>query len=107
LYERWLQEKGLPVRCENPECQFYTHRRVWCGKTLPLILDHINGVPGENRIENLQFLCPNCDSLLSETRGGANKGQRIPHTGGFQKKRKDEKWTHTMPADAAIYKVRS
>jgi hypothetical protein len=50
---------------------------MWNGEKLPVILDHINGVRGDNRPENLRYLCPNCDSLL-ETRGGRNKG-RVRH----------------------------
>ncbi|HEY1428246.1 MAG TPA: hypothetical protein VGF18_01645 [Candidatus Tumulicola sp.] len=26
-------------------------------------MDHINGVPNDNRPENLRMLCPNCHSL--------------------------------------------
>jgi hypothetical protein len=29
-----------------------------------LILDHINGYNNDNRIENLRFVCSNCDSQL-------------------------------------------
>ncbi|AZU97282.1 HNH endonuclease [Streptomyces phage Phredrick] len=35
---------------------------TWQGKKLVLQLDHINGNPGDNRIENLRWLCPNCHS---------------------------------------------
>ncbi len=27
---------------------------------MPLIIDHINGVATDNRLENLQIVCPNC-----------------------------------------------
>lgn len=36
----------------------------WQGKPMPLILDHINGVHNDNRIENLRFVCSNCDTQL-------------------------------------------
>lgn len=34
------------------------------GKPLVLILDHKNGVNNDNRLENLRFVCSNCDSQL-------------------------------------------
>lgn len=32
----------------------------WMGEKLVLQLEHINGVYNDNRLENLEFLCPNC-----------------------------------------------
>jgi len=34
----------------------------WYGEKLSLVLDHINGVPNDNRLVNLRFMCPNCNS---------------------------------------------
>lgn len=36
----------------------------WHGNPMPLILDHINGINNDNRLENLRFVCSNCDSQL-------------------------------------------
>lgn len=36
------------------------HRIEWNGRPIPLELDHINGDPEDNRLENLRILCPNC-----------------------------------------------
>lgn len=36
----------------------------WQGNPMPLILDHINGINNDNRLENLRFVCSNCDSQL-------------------------------------------
>lgn len=33
---------------------------IWNNKPMTLQLDHINGMPKDNRIENLRILCPNC-----------------------------------------------
>ncbi len=44
---------------------------VWEGERLTLVLDHINGVNDDNRLENLRFLCPNCNSQ-TDTFAGRN-----------------------------------
>lgn len=56
---RILEENLIEYKCQccgiGPE---------WNDKPMPLILDHINGVNNDNRIENLRFICSNCDSQL-------------------------------------------
>lgn len=39
-----------------------------------LILDHINGVNNDHRLENLRLLCPNCNATLP-THCGKHKGK--------------------------------
>lgn len=46
----------------------------WNNKPLSLHLDHINGLNGDNRIDNLRFLCPNCHS---QTPSYAGKNKKI------------------------------
>jgi len=48
----------------------------WKGKKLVLILDHINGISNDHRLENLQFLCPNCNSQ-TDTFAGKNKKYKV------------------------------
>lgn len=44
----------------------------WNNKSLVFVLDHINGVYNDNRLDNLQLVCPNCNSQLP-TFAGRNK----------------------------------
>ncbi len=49
----------------------------WRGKSLSIQIDHINGIPTDNRIENLRMLCPNCHSQ-TETFGARNRRGKCP-----------------------------
>lgn len=40
---------------------------IWQEKELTLILDHINGINNDDRLENLRWVCPNCDRQLETT----------------------------------------
>jgi Zn finger protein HypA/HybF involved in hydrogenase expression len=57
LKKRLLKEGMLENKCQ--ECG---QNSEWNGKELVLVLDHINGVHNDNRLDNLRFLCPNCNS---------------------------------------------
>jgi len=41
----------------------------WRGKPISLALHHVNGDRLDNRVENLQFLCPNCHSQTENYAG--------------------------------------
>jgi 5-methylcytosine-specific restriction endonuclease McrA len=65
-----LFKLGLKARrCE--ECGLTT----WRGGPLSLELHHVNGDGHDNRLENLQILCPNCHSQ-TDTWGGRNRTAR-------------------------------
>jgi 5-methylcytosine-specific restriction endonuclease McrA len=49
--------------------------KEWEGEPLAFELHHINGDGRDNRLENLQLLCPNCHSQ-TDTWGGRNKGRQ-------------------------------
>lgn len=57
--KRILSDYLIAYKCEICNCD-----PVWQGKPMPLILDHINGKNNDNRLENLRFICSNCDSQL-------------------------------------------
>ena len=46
------------------KCDKCGNEGEWMGLPITLILDHINGVNNDNRLENLRFMCPNCNSTL-------------------------------------------
>ena len=48
----------------------------WRGKILTMVLDHINGIHNDHRLENLRMLCPNCNSQ-TDTFCGRNKPYKI------------------------------
>lgn len=45
----------------------------WQDSPIPLELHHLNGDNRDNRLENLQLLCPNCHALTESYRGRNKK----------------------------------
>lgn len=66
LKERLIRENYLPYQCNICELN------CWNNLPIALQLDHINGIPNDNRIENLRLLCPNCHSQ-TDTYAGKNR----------------------------------
>lgn len=65
-----LQQAGLlPRACQSCGID------EWLGRPLSLALHHVNGNGHDNRLENLQVLCPNCHSQ-TDTFAGRNRGRR-------------------------------
>ena len=62
-----LRKKLIEYKCSC--CGILPH---WNGSPMVLVLDHINGIRNDNRLENLRFVCSNCNSQLP-TFTGRNK----------------------------------
>lgn len=78
---RWFSRSALKVKLLKAkllvaECAFCKISE-WQGSKLSLHLDHINGIPNDNRLENLRLLCPNCHSQ-TDTYCGRNKKTKYP-----------------------------
>lgn len=65
--------------CELKErrCELCGQDENWNGRKMSLILDHINGVWNDNRIENLRIVCPNCNATLDTHAGKNHKNRKI------------------------------
>ena len=104
-YLDWRSEQGIMRRCDNPDCSLHNGELKWNGQDLDLILDHINGSSRDNRPENLQLLCPNCDSQLL-TRGGKNRGRiRGLSDGGFEVCHRDGRRDRLVAASSASKRI--
>jgi hypothetical protein len=58
--KRRLFKEGL----KQPHCELCGQGEIWNGRRMSLILDHVNGVWNDNRLENLRIVCPNCNATL-------------------------------------------
>jgi predicted small secreted protein len=71
------------------ECCLCGQDENWNGMKIALILDHINGVCDDNRLQNLRIVCPNCNAGL-DTFAGRNLKKRNICKCGLKKDRKSE-----------------
>jgi hypothetical protein len=73
-----LKQRLFAAGLKDRRCELCGQGEIWRGRTMSLILDHVNGVADDNRIENLQIVCPNCAATLDTHCGKANR--RTPRT---------------------------
>lgn len=58
----WYKKENIPYKCS-----ICGQEPIWNGKPLIMILDHINGIHIDDRLENLRWVCPNCNYQLDTT----------------------------------------
>jgi hypothetical protein len=73
-----LKERRYAEGVEQRYCELCGQGEHWRGRAMALILDHVNGVPTDNRIENLRTVCPNCAATLDTHCGRKNRRGKVP-----------------------------
>jgi hypothetical protein len=78
-----LKRRLLAMGLKQPICEMCGQGENWNGRRMSLILDHINGVADDHRLENLRMLCPNCAAALDTHCGRNTPRSRVcPGCGG-------------------------
>ena len=67
--QKTLRKKYIQGDYSEYKCSICGQEPMWYGKPLTLILDHINGINNDDRLENLRWVCPNCNQQLETTNG--------------------------------------
>lgn len=68
-----LKERLYREGLKEPCCELCGQGELWCGRPMGLILDHINGVRDDHRLDNLRIVCPNCAATLDTHCGRKNQ----------------------------------
>jgi HNH endonuclease len=66
-----LKERLFAQGIKERRCELCGQGEIWHGRRMALILDHVNGVHDDNRLENLRIVCANCNATL-DTHCGRN-----------------------------------
>lgn len=77
--QKTLRDWYLKGSYTEYKCSICGQEPFWNGKEMTLILDHINGYNKDNRLENLRWVCPNCNIQLDTTNGKNRKTLKKKH----------------------------
>ena len=70
---RFLKRRLIEEGFFEDKCSICGLENKWNGRYLSLHLDHKNGDPEDNRIQNLRLICPNCHSQTDNYCGKAKR----------------------------------
>lgn len=59
-----LKTRLLSSGIKKNECEICGFKGLWNNKKIVFILDHINGINNDHRLENLRIVCPMCNTQL-------------------------------------------
>jgi hypothetical protein len=71
-----LKRRLLAAGLKKPQCEICGLGEVWQSRPMSMILDHINGIRDDHRLENLRMVCPNCAATLDTHCGRRNRIER-------------------------------
>ena len=71
-----LKERLFAEGLKERRCELCGQGEMWHGRRMALILDHVNGVHDDNRLENLRVVCANCNATLDTHCGRNNRLSR-------------------------------
>lgn len=77
IKSRIIRNNLIPYKCVACDLE-----DIWNNKKISLQLEHKNGIPNDNRLENLCFLCPNCHSQTDTYAGKRFKRLKLPIESG-------------------------
>jgi transposase-like protein len=72
-----LKDRLYLAGLKSPVCELCGQGESWRGCRMAMILDHVNGVRNDNRIENLRIVCPNCAATFDTHCGRKNRNDAV------------------------------
>lgn len=91
-----LKDRLYAAGIKQRNCEMCGQGEMWQGREMSLILDHVNGVANDHRLENLRIVCPNCAATLDTHCARGPKGRApavLAVTGRDRRARLSRHWS--------------